>query len=149
MPNKTQLSPEAAAIAAAVGRASGLAPNIVAPNLRLRDSAAPVPAVELPDLSGPAMEFDRRARTLVCNSPFGLRLGLHIAHRDGLAVCWSIVARRNGAKLWVLDYASEAECEAEMPLIRLWLDDLLTDAENWPLMNTDAVGLTVFSVTGG
>jgi hypothetical protein len=153
MPNRTQLSPEGAVIAQAVARKTGLQTNVLAPNLRLRETAKePTAPVDLPDLSSPAMEGRREGPScsvLVCNDPVGLLLGMHIAIRDGIETCWSIVARRDGCKLWTLDYASQDDCEVEMKLIRIWIDDLLTRAEAYHFPGSKTTKLTLFNpVTG-
>jgi hypothetical protein len=147
--NQTQLSPEGAAIAQAVARKTGLQANVLAPNLRLRETGKekPAPVIELPDLSSPAMEGRRDgpgSSSLVCNSPVGLRLGMYIQRRDGIDVGWYIVARRNSMKIWTLAYESETDCEREMKLIRAWLDDLLTARENYKFPGSKTILLTLF-----
>lgn len=153
MAENIQLSPEGAVVAQAVARKTGLGSNVLAPAMRLRETTKEVPAVVvLPDLSGPAMELrrdDHGSCNLVCNAPVGLRLGMHVLRRDGIDICWSIVARREGVKLWTLDYASESHCESEMASIRLWLDGLLTNPSCVVFACSDATTLTLFNpVTG-
>lgn len=158
MPNRTQISKEGAIIAQAVARKAGLSANVLAPNLRLHsgpnDKPAPGPA-EVPDLSSPAMVWDmaggpdHTSYSLVCNSPESLRLGMHILRRDGIDVCWSIVARRNGAKIWQLDYESEAECEHDITAIRVWLDDMIAHNMSYPFHERPCIKLTLFNPATG
>lgn len=157
MPNRTQISKEGAVIAQAVARRAGLSANVLAPNLRQCPGAEPAPGpVEVPDLSSPAMVWDmagggpdHTSYSLVCNSPENLRLGMHILRRDGIDVCWSIVARRNGAKIWQLDYESEAECEHDIAHIRVWLNDMTVNKMNYQLYDRQCIKLTLFNPATG
>jgi hypothetical protein len=155
MPNKTQLSPEGAIIAQAVARRTGLSQSVIAPNMRNISSARtdekPVEPESL-DLSSPTMTMvgdGLGSSSLVCNKPDGLRLGMHVLHRDGIDVLWSIVARRDGIKVWTLDYDSEAECEHDITAIRVWLDDMLAHNMKYPFLDRECLKLTLFNpVTG-
>jgi hypothetical protein len=156
MPNKTQLSSEGAKIAQAVARRTGLNHAVIAPNMRVASGKIdekPASEDELPDLSVPAMEMRREGYllycSLVCNDPNGLRLGMHILHRDGMDVLWSIVARRNGAKVWKLDYESLIECEHDIEQIRIWLNDMIEHGASYMFHDRRCIKLTLFNpVTG-
>jgi hypothetical protein len=155
MKNQTQLSPEGAAIAQAVARKTGLNTSVIAPNMRVHTPVkATEKTVELLDLSGPLMTMDvggkdQNCSSLVCNDPFGILLGLNILIKDGIETRWSIVARREGVKLWTLDYDSEEQCEREIKLIRIWLDALMTKNDNYSFIGSKALKLTLFNPLTG
>lgn len=83
--------------------------------------------------------------SLVCDDPTGLALGMHTVIRDGVVLRHSIVACRNGVKVWRLDYKTERDCEQEMRDIRIWLDDLVSGIGNHPLYYTEACEVTLFN----
>jgi hypothetical protein len=137
-PEQMNLSPEGAAIARAVNQTIGVKADVLAIKTRSRDDAGEkkAPAVEahpqfkwdiapdsVDELSIPFLHYYRPSEGSVLTD---ILLGMAERVNLGVADRWSIVGRRNGARLFQLDYDNEPDCEADRDSLRMALDHWIT-----------------------
>jgi hypothetical protein len=158
MPNKTDLSPEGAAVARAVARHVGVSETAIAPNMRIRESntfhncyaadiATPYQVGEPKPFL--AIDVDGLLRPTQLDDLVGVVLGVRIQLDDaGLISKWSIMVRRRGDTLCQIDYDDEEQCEAERDMLRMEIDAWLTGGVPFE-MPTKATSIINFNSATG